>query len=217
MSINTKSKLFDSVRIKPRRAAADEETPTRPGCDWEGCDNPGLYKAPKGARSEGQFHNFCLEHVRHYNKAYNYFSGMNDEEIAEHAIKMNAPGSRETWAFGSNRFGKSNPNPKKFKARDYTGRQFHDVNNVFARLRSRAKASGNGERTERDITLTGQDRSAFEVLGLEGRKPSVEIKSAYKALVKLHHPDANGGDKGSEDRLRSIIAAYNHLKSRGFV
>ncbi len=54
-------------------------------------------------------------------------------------------------------------------------------------------------------------------MGLEGRKPSVEIKSAYKALVKLHHPDANGGDKGSEDRLRSIIAAYNHLKSRGFV
>jgi DnaJ-class molecular chaperone len=130
---------------------------------------------------------------------------------------MNAPGSRETWAFGSNRFGKSNPNPKKFKARDYTGRQFHDANHLFARLRSRARTSGTGEKVERDITLTGQDRAAFEVMGLEGRKPSVEIKSAYKALVKLHHPDANGGDKGSEDRLRSIIAAYNHLKSRGFV
>ncbi len=63
----------------------------------------------------------------------------------------------------------------------------------------------------------GQDRAAFEVLGLEGRKPSNDIKSAYKALVKLHHPDANGGDKGSEDRLRNIISAYNHLKQRGFV
>lgn len=217
MTINTKSKIFDSVRIKPRRGSADEEAVTRPGCDWEGCDSPGIYKAPKGARSEGQFHNFCLEHVRHYNKAYNYFSGMNDEEIAEHATKMNAPGSRETWAFGSNRFGKSNPQPKKFKTRDYTGSQFRDVNGVFARLRSRARAGASGERTERDITLTGQDRAALEVLGLETRKPSAEIKSAYKSLVKLHHPDANGGDKGSEDRLRAIIAAYNHLKSRGFV
>lgn len=217
MTINTKSKIFDSVRIKPRRAPAGEEAVTRPGCDWDGCDNPGIYKAPKGARSEGQFHNFCLEHVRHYNKAYNYFSGMNDEEIAEHATRMNAPGSRETWAFGSNRFGKSSPQPKKFKTRDYSGSQFRDVNGVFARLRSRARASSPGERAERDITLTGQDRAALEVLGLETRKPSAEIKAAYKGLVKLHHPDANGGDKGSEDRLRAIIAAYNHLKSRGFV
>lgn len=217
MTMKTKSTIFDSVRIKPRRGSVEPETQARPGCDWEGCDNPGIHKAPKGARSEGQFHNFCLEHVRHYNKAYNYFSGMDDEEIADHATKMNAPGSRETWAFGSNRFGKSNPQPKKFKTRDYSGRQFHDVNNVFARLRSRARTGSSGEPVERDITLTGQDRAALEVLGLETRKPSAEIKSAYKSLVKLHHPDANGGDKSSEDRLRAIIAAYNHLKSRGFV
>ena len=157
--------------------------------------------------------------MRHYNKAYNYFAGMNDDEIADHATQMNAPGSKETWAFGSNRFGKSNPQPKQYKARDYTGSQFRDVNGVFARLRSRARqdAGNKGEAPERTITLTGQDRAAFEVLGFEGRKASAEIKSSYKALVKLHHPDANGGDKGSEDRLRNIISAYNHLKQRGFV
>lgn len=219
MTMNTKSKIFDSVRIKRRRGADGTEPEAHPGCDWEGCENPGIHKAPKGVRSDGQFHNFCLEHVRHYNKAYNYFDGMNDEEIADHATQMNAPGSRETWAFGSNRLGKSNPQPKQFKTRDYTGSQFRDVNGVFARLRSRARqdAGAKGESVERSITLTGQDRAAFEVLGLEGRKASVEIKSSYKALVKLHHPDANGGDKGSEDRLRNIISAYNHLKQRGFV
>ncbi|SDG12696.1 J domain-containing protein [Pelagibacterium luteolum] len=219
MTINSKSKIFDSVRIKPRRGTAEAEAEMRPGCDWEGCDKPGIYKAPKGARSAGEFHNFCLEHVRHYNKAFNYFDGMNDEEIADHANKMNAPGSKETWAYGSNRFGKSNPEPKKFKSRDHTGRQFHDTNHMFARLRSRARqdAGTKGEAPERAITLTGQDRAAFEVLGLEGRKASPEIKSAYKALVKLHHPDANGGDKSSEDRLRNIISSYNHLKQRGFV
>ncbi|WP_196260644.1 J domain-containing protein [Pelagibacterium limicola] len=217
MTINTKSRLFDSIRIKPRRGAEDE-VPAHPGCDWEGCDSAGIYKAPKGARADGQFHNFCLEHVRHYNKAYNYFAGMNDEEISDHAIKTNAPGSRETWAFGSNRFGKSNPEPKKFKTRDYSGRQFHDPNNLFARLkRNQARTDGVSGRSQRDVTLTGQDRVALETLGLEGRRPAPEIKSAYKALVKLHHPDANGGDRSSEDRLRAIITAYNHLKGRGLV
>lgn len=214
MSIDTKSKLFDSIRIKPRRAS-EEEQAARPGCDWEGCDNPGLYKAPKGARSDGQFHNFCLEHVRHYNKAYNYFAGMSDEDIAEHATKMNAPGARETWAFGSNRFGKSNPEPRKFKTRDFSNKRFHDPNNLFARVKRNQARTGGAARTEREITLTGQDRMALETLGLEGRKPPKEIKSAFKALVKIHHPDANGGDKGSEDRLRAIISAYNHLKLRG--
>ncbi len=44
-----------------------------------------------------------------------------------------------------------------------------------------------------------------------------EIKKAYKDLVKKHHPDINGGDKSSEERLRNIVTAYNHLKSKGFV
>ena len=43
-----------------------------------------------------------------------------------------------------------------------------------------------------------------------------DIKSRFKVLVKRHHPDANGGDRGSEERLREVIHAYNYLKSAGF-
>ena len=43
-----------------------------------------------------------------------------------------------------------------------------------------------------------------------------QIKARFKALVKRLHPDANGGDRGSEDKLREIIQAYNHLKAAGF-
>jgi curved DNA-binding protein CbpA len=212
--MKSNSKLFDTIRIKPRRAPEEPQV-ARPGCDWEGCDNPGIYKAPKGARAEGQFHNFCLDHVRHYNKAYNYFSGMSDDDIADHALKMNAPGSRETWAFGSNRLGKSNPQPKARATRDFSNRRMHDPHNLFARIeRNQART---GASSPRDIRVNEQDRIAFETLGLEGRRSKDEIKSAYKALVKLHHPDANGGDRSSEERLRAIITAYNHLKSKGFV
>ncbi|GFO82174.1 MAG: hypothetical protein A49_18010 [Methyloceanibacter sp.] len=68
------SKLFDHLRVKP-----DENRLLRdsaPKCEWEGCDQPGLYPAPKGRGQEGQYHRFCLDHVREYNKGYNYFSGV---------------------------------------------------------------------------------------------------------------------------------------------
>ena len=51
------------------------------------------------------------------------------------------------------------------------------------------------------------------MLGLEGSVTTAEIKVRFKALVKQHHPDANGGDRSTEDRLIEIIKAYNYLKS----
>ena len=41
---------------------------------------------------------------------------------------------------------------------------------------------------------------------------SKEMKSKYKDLVKLNHPDRNGGDKESEERLKIINQAYTTLK-----
>jgi DnaJ-class molecular chaperone len=38
----------------------------------------------------------------------------------------------------------------------------------------------------------------------------------FKELVKRHHPDANGGDRSTEDRLVAVIQSYNYLKSVGF-
>ena len=51
------------------------------------------------------------------------------------------------------------------------------------------------------------------VLGLDDEAGQDEIKTRYKELVKRLHPDANGGDRSNEDRLREIINAYNVLRS----
>ena len=59
-------------------------------------------------------------------------------------------------------------------------------------------------------------RKALETLGLETSATTAEVKARFKLLVKRHHPDANGGDRSSEDRLVEIIQAYNYLKSNGF-
>jgi DnaJ-domain-containing protein 1 len=57
------------------------------------------------------------------------------------------------------------------------------------------------------------ERKALEVMGLGADATLETVKMRYKELVKQHHPDANGGDRSTEDRLIEIIKAYNYLKT----
>jgi hypothetical protein len=201
------SKLFDTIRIRPRREEKPE--PVDVTCDWEGCEEPGEFKAPKGVRSEGQYHNFCLEHVRHYNKAFNYFAGMSPEELDEALHAPPKAESRSTFATG-------NPGTARAAGRQgaQPGDKYGDPFGVFARYRYQQSKR---PATERVKPLNEPDRRALETLGFTKQAKSDEIKAAYKALVKKHHPDVNGGDASSEERLRTVIAAYTHLKKMGFV
>jgi hypothetical protein len=206
------SKLFDRIRIRPRKL--EEPRQEAPPCAWEGCEQPGIYRAPKGHRAIGEYHNFCLEHVRHYNTAFNFFAGMTAEQMEDHLKRTAETDGRPSWGFGAK---PGNPGPKmpRGAARDprmhgYGGDPF----NVFARYSWQQSKS---PQKERHRPLHEPDRRALETLGLRGYAKAEEIKMAYKKLVKIHHPDANGGDKSSEERLRAIIAAYTHLKSKGFV
>lgn len=202
------SKLFDSIRIKPRRE--EKPAPVEHVCDWEGCEEAGEYRAPKGHRSEGQYHHFCLEHVRHYNTAFNFFAGMDKDELEEALHAPPKAESRSSFATG-------NPNMRGAKAAREAlrpGDRFGDPFGVFARYRHRQAQKPAAERVK---PLHEQDRRALETLGIIGHAKSDDIKRAYKTLVKIHHPDANGGNKASEERLRTIIAAYSHLKKTGFV
>ena len=213
------SKLFDAIRIRPRRDAKPEVS--APQCAWEGCNKPGVYRAPKGHRAEGEYHNFCLEHVRHYNTAFNFFAGMDAGDIEAHVHESAATAGRPSWGLGT-KPGAAQPKrpgapgrgrPQGRKA-DANARRFSDPLHVFARY---ARSQARGPATERVVQLHESDRRALETLGFQANAKGDEIKKAYKSLVKIHHPDANGGDKSSEDRLRTIIAAYTHLKNKGFV
>ena len=57
---------------------------------------------PRVGCGRGSNFNFCLEHVREYNKSYNYFSGMPDDEIDAYR-QASATGHRPTWAIGDGR------------------------------------------------------------------------------------------------------------------
>jgi DnaJ-class molecular chaperone len=51
----------------------------------------------------------------------------------------------------------------------------------------------------------------YRVLGLAKGADSIELKSAYRKLAKLHHPDLHGGDKDAERRFKEICSAYETL------
>jgi curved DNA-binding protein CbpA len=58
-------------------------------------------------------------------------------------------------------------------------------------------------------------RRAFDIMGLDETADATAIKAQFKALVKRFHPDANGGDRGYEERLREIIKAHDTLRAAG--
>ncbi len=201
-----KSSIFDTIRIKSRRGGK-KDVPEVPQCGWEDCEKPGNHKAPKSHKQNKEFYNFCLEHVRKYNQSFNYFSTKDKEkEMSDAALHRAAlSGAKLNFSAGAKpRVAKKIKNPSA-----------SDPLHLYARLAARSK--GDNPDKKQLKRLMPSDRDALGTLGLKGHQSASEIKTAYKALVKIHHPDANGGDKGSEERLRAIITSYTHLKQRGFL
>jgi DnaJ-like protein len=208
--MNLNSKYFDRIRINPDGPAV-ETADTQP-CEWHGCGRLGGYRAPKGRSQEGKYYNLCLDHVREYNKSYNYFSGMKDDDIIAYQ-RSASTGHRPTWTMGVNA---ESAEAAKFHPNAAWAAAFSDPFGIFGGGRER-RAPGTGQEAETERRpLRNLERRSFALLDLEGGETGSEIKARYKLLVKQLHPDANGGDRSTEDRLRQIIQAYHYLKAAGF-
>jgi curved DNA-binding protein CbpA len=194
------SPLFDRIRVKP---AEDRSRPAdAPCCQWKGCGNTATHRAPKGRMRENEYWRFCLEHVREYNHSYNYFSGMSEDAVMK-SQKDAHTGHRPTWKMGMGNPGNASIGPDA-----------RDPFNVFRELGG-GGARAHAERSEPQRMVRNAELKALHELGLEQGAHKAEIKARFKILVKRHHPDANGGDRTTEDKLREIIQAYNYLKSTG--
>ncbi|HEV2897650.1 J domain-containing protein [Mesorhizobium sp. AaZ16] len=204
--MSTYSKYFEKIRVRPDRKAAEAE-PRAPACQWDGCSEAGTHRAPVGRMKEGEYFRFCFAHVREYNKGFNYFSGVPDSEIARFQ-KEALTGHRPTWAMGSNGDARSSPDfaTKRSGRAGYYNR-VRDPFNLFDGPRDRSEPR---ERKAKPL-----EAKALETLGLTVKATGADIKARYKELVKRHHPDANGGDRGSEDRFRDVLQAYRVLKQAG--
>lgn len=200
------SPIFDRIRVKPERDRRFKaEGPT---CEWAGCCNPATHRAPKSRFQEGQFWRYCFDHVREYNQSYNYFAGMPDDAVIAYQ-KDALTGHRPTWKMGQN-----GGNKRGARDKGHQPEGFADPFGMFGEM-------GGAHRPEPEPAadsrmIRNAERRALETLGLDISVSAEEIKMRFKVLVKKYHPDVNGGDTSTEDRLRDVIQAYNHLKSTGF-
>jgi hypothetical protein len=204
------SPLFDRIRVRP-----DKDRRLRaqcPACDWPSCEAPATHRAPKGRLREREYWRFCLDHVREYNHTYNFFAGMSPDDIARYQ-KEAVIGHRPTWKMGMNG---GRPASRSRSAR--SRREFADADDPFGVFRELGGSAdrSSARRPAESRPARNAERKALDTLGLEADASAQDVKTRFKALVKRHHPDANGGDRSSEDRLREIIQAYNYLKSIGF-
>lgn len=174
-----------------------DDAPQERCCEHPDCTEPGLYRAPKSRQTLTDYFWFCLEHVRDYNRAWNYYAGMDEGEVEAH-IRNDTVWQRPTWPLGSWHSFRQRQRESAARFRDPFG-FFRDE-----------KQPSEGSPESRRLPLA--ERQALSVLELSPPVTRADIKLRYKGLVKQLHPDANGGDKEAEERLKLINQAYSTLK-----
>lgn len=181
--------IFETPDIQKRNSRAEV---TGHRCSHEGCDAEGLYRAPRTRDDLRDYIWFCLDHVRAYNRQWNYFDGL-DENGMEEAIRRSTTWERPSWKFGT-------AGAKTAQA------GFDDPLGLFGDKIHKTNPE------QADPALKPDERKAFDIFGLTPCADAETMKKRYKELAKTHHPDANGGSRESEDRLKLINWAYNVLK-----
>ena len=162
-------------------------------CDWENCKEIGNYKAPLEKDNSRKFRYLCLEHIKIFNKNWNYFSDMSEDQI-EYFIKSDLTWHKPTKSFASS--------DNFFKV--LWNNALDDKINIFGKI--------NHKNVERS-NLSEKDRHALQILGLNYQANWADIQKTFKGLVKKYHPDKNRGSKKYEDILKKITLAYSQLKN----
>ena len=162
-------------------------------CEWENCMEIGDYKAPMEKDNSKNYRWLCVEHIKLFNKSWDYFDGMCQNEI-ENFLKSDLTWHRPTQKFGSS--------DNFFNI--LWNNALNDKFNFFKKEEMR-----NGLNSRK---LNEKDRNAFKILGLEINDNWPIIQKKFKTLVKKFHPDKNAGNKQFEDKLKKITLAYSHLK-----
>jgi hypothetical protein len=174
-------------------------------CDMPSCDCAGEYRAPKARDRLNDYFWFCLDHVRAYNAQWDYYAGMSTVEIEAH-LRADTLWHRPTWPLGgrqANRAGQE-------QGRTYN---FRDPFGLFDDLFEEGPAAQPGAQSNPRHRPPPPQARALALFDLTVPVSLTEVKARYKTLVKQHHPDANGGDKAAEERLKLINEAYVILRT----
>ncbi|WP_413720311.1 DnaJ domain-containing protein [Silicimonas sp. MF1-12-2] len=189
-------------RSRTRRGMSGAfETSTRV-CEHAGCEETGQYRAPKSPDDLDDFYWFCKDHVREYNLRWNFFNGQTEEEFAAQVDKDRV-WERETRPFGK----------KGEEARAWARLGVDDPHQILGENATRNP----GKSITGTRKLPPTERRALDILEAKDHWTKAEIRKSYKALIKVLHPDMNGGDRGHEEQLSEVVWAWDQIKdSRNF-
>ncbi|MCE2820296.1 MAG: J domain-containing protein [Phenylobacterium sp.] len=186
---------FVDIRVRPptaEEAAQADVHALKPGeraCDHPGCRVAASARAPKSRDMLNEHYWFCQPHAADYNRNWNFFAGMTEAEVRAR-VEQSALGDRPTWDFKAGK------------------------NSREAAAAARGFATGDGFRDQATPrrSLGKLERAALADLDLDEDVDAARIRARYTELVKLCHPDANGGDRSAETKLQRTIRAYQVLR-----
>jgi len=165
-------------------------------CDSDKCLEKGEYRAPKSRILLNDYFHFCLNHIKEYNKSWNFYKGMTVDQI-ENSMRSDTIWDRPSW-------------PLKGSYKNV----FDGFNEYFDDLvkNDDDKVSENYFKNKFiDETLTLEENQAINNLGLKIPISLEKIKKNYKKLVKIFHPDVNGNNKKAEEKFKQINESYKLL------
>ncbi len=172
------------------------ETSTRV-CEHPGCPEHGQYRAPKSPDVLDDYIWFCKEHVRQYNLKWNFFNGSTEEEMNEQ-MDRDRVWERETKPFGK----------KGEEERAWSRLGIDDPHQVLG-----GNATQNpGKSITGSRKLPPTERKAIDILEAKDHWTKAEVRKQYKALIKVLHPDMNGGDRSQEEQLQEVVWAWEQIK-----
>lgn len=180
------------------------------GCDHPTCANVGEYRAPQSRENLGSYYWFCLEHVRDYNAAWDYYAGLSPLEI-ERALRFGQVWERPTWPLGLKLKG-------SWRGAEESLRSAFEQSGVG---RDEAGEASEEPKAKFDMgKIDPRYKAQLEALHELGLDPPVDfeaIKKRYRLLVKRHHPDAKAADgkqgTASDDRIKRLNSAFTVLKA----
>jgi hypothetical protein len=176
-------------------------------CEAPGCQEEGEFRAPgerrHGFDGPGEWRWFCLDHVRDFNAGYNFFAGMDSEEIIA-AQSPVAGWQTEVRAFRPTAGVDGLPRWSDFTdPLDAIGARANQI---------RRTAAGSVAGREEFVRFTPREREALTVMGLGAKADRHGLRRRYSELVRQYHPDRNGGDRRHEARLQQVVEAYQLLR-----
>ena len=165
-------------------------------CDSPKCNEKGEYRAPKSRVMLNEYFYFCLDHIKEYNKSWDFYKGMSVEQI-ENSMRSDTFWDRPSWPLKSsfkNVFDEFNEYVEDFvKTDDDKIRDSYFKNKLV------------------DENLTMEETKALKELDLKMPISLEKIKKNYKKLVKIFHPDVNGNNKDAEEKFKQINESYKLL------